>query len=50
MIFKILANWIRKVIDGVISKFQLVFIFERYMLDLVMIANEVIDSMKRKGA
>lgn len=45
-----LAGRIRKVLNGVISKYQYAFVKERQILDCSLIANEVLDlRLKQKG-
>lgn len=45
---KILATRLRKVLDGLISQNQSAFIRDKYILDGVVILNEVIAETKRK--
>ena len=49
LLAKVLANRLKKVIGKVVSPDQNVFIMERQILDASLIANEVIDSWKKRG-
>lgn len=46
---KLLANWLRRVMDFLISDTQLAFIEGRQILDGVLIANEMIDEAQKCG-
>lgn len=48
VLFKVLANMLRKVMHVLISEGQSAFIKGKQILDGIMIANEVIDDAKRK--
>ncbi|GKV29210.1 hypothetical protein SLEP1_g38156 [Rubroshorea leprosula] len=48
IVAKLLANRLRKVLDGVIGEQQMAFIEGRQLMDGVVIANEVIDEAKKK--
>ena len=43
LLTKVLANRLKKVMGKVISKFQNAFVEERQIIDVVLIANEVVD-------
>ncbi|GLT97295.1 hypothetical protein SLE2022_148680 [Rubroshorea leprosula] len=48
IIAKILANRLKKVLDGVTGEQQMAFISGRQLMDGVVIANEVVDEAKKK--
>lgn len=40
---QVLANWLKKMVIKVVSKFQIVFMEGKQILDVMIIANETID-------
>jgi len=48
VISKILANWIKRVLPSVIDIHQFEFLEGRGMLDSVLVANEIVDFMKKE--
>ena len=49
LLAKVLANRIKNMIGRVVSSDQNAFVMDRQILDASLIANEVIDSWKKKG-
>ena len=49
LLAKVLANRIKNVVGRVVSSDQNAFVMDRQILDASLIANEVIDSWKKKG-
>ena len=49
LIAKVLANRMKKIMGRLVNKAQKAFVKGRQILDAPLIANEVIDSMLRKG-
>jgi len=47
ILFKVLANRLRKVVGKVVSTTQSAFIKDRQILDGILIANEIVDDVKQ---
>ena len=48
LVSKVLANRLRVVIKDMIGPNQFAFVIDRYILDCSLVANEVIDEIKKK--
>ena len=49
IVSKVLANQLRVVLEKVVGANQFSFVKEKQMLDCSLVANEVIDKIKKKG-